>query len=163
MQKNEVHTLILLFSELFHPRLTNMGENSIPSAQIEKKVLERGYGGSQYYCVSGRRRERGGDSNESQKLALFLLFTTEVRTQSTLTEGRLNPTLLQDLTQDSATPTGWRRTKRSGEGKMNALYGPGICYLRSRSFPSSPEISGDFSCEKEGMHVVGSNSLPLDY
>jgi hypothetical protein len=30
-------------------------------------------------------------------------------------------TLLQDLTQDSATLTGWRRTKRSGDGKMIAL------------------------------------------
>ena len=39
-------------------------------------------------------------------------------------------TLLQDLTQDSATLTGWRRTKRSGEGKMIALYGPGISLLR---------------------------------
>ncbi len=36
-------------------------------------------------------------------------------------------TLLQDLTQDSATLTGWRRSHRSGEGKMIALYGPGIC------------------------------------
>ncbi len=44
-------------------------------------------------------------------------------------------TLLQDLTQDSATLTGWRRTKRSGDGKMIALYSPGICVLRYRSFP----------------------------
>jgi hypothetical protein len=43
--------------------------------------------------------------------------------------------LLQDLTQDSATLTGWRRTKRSGEGKMIALYSRGICGLRYRSFP----------------------------
>ncbi len=41
-------------------------------------------------------------------------------------------TLLQDLTQDSATLTGWRRTKRSGEGKMIALYCPGIYCLRFR-------------------------------
>jgi hypothetical protein len=39
-------------------------------------------------------------------------------------------TLLQDLTQDSAALTGWRRTKRSGEGKMIALYDPGISLLR---------------------------------
>jgi hypothetical protein len=44
-------------------------------------------------------------------------------------------TLLQDLTQDSATLTGWRRTKRSGEGKMIILYGPGIFSLTFRSFP----------------------------
>jgi hypothetical protein len=43
--------------------------------------------------------------------------------------------LLQDLTQDSATLTGWRRTKRSGDGKMIALFGPGISRLRYRSFP----------------------------
>ncbi len=43
--------------------------------------------------------------------------------------------LLQDLTQDSATLTGWRRTKRSGDGKMIGLYSPGICGLRYRSFP----------------------------
>jgi hypothetical protein len=44
-------------------------------------------------------------------------------------------TLLQDLTQDSATLTGWRRTKRSGEGKMIALYGLGISLLRYLNFP----------------------------
>jgi hypothetical protein len=44
-------------------------------------------------------------------------------------------TLLQGFTQDSATQTGWRRTKRSGDGKMIALYSPGICSLRYRSFP----------------------------
>ncbi len=43
--------------------------------------------------------------------------------------------LLQDFTQDSATQTGWRRTKRSGDGKMIALYSPGICGQRYRSFP----------------------------
>jgi hypothetical protein len=47
----------------------------------------------------------------------------------------LSGTLLQDLTQDSGTLTGWRRTKRSGDGKMIALYSPGICGLRYRSFP----------------------------
>jgi hypothetical protein len=57
-------------------------------------------------------------------------------------------TLLQDLTQDSATLTGWRRTKRSGEGKMITLYGPGIFSLAFRSFPQSPEFSGVFYCEK---------------
>jgi hypothetical protein len=49
-------------------------------------------------------------------------------------------TLLQDLTQDSATLTGWRRTKRSGEGKMIALYGPGISLLRYLNFPAFLEI-----------------------
>ncbi len=48
--------------------------------------------------------------------------------------------LLQDLTQDSATLTGWRRTKRSGEGKMIALYGPGISLLRYLNFPAFFEI-----------------------
>ncbi len=55
-------------------------------------------------------------------------------------------TLLQDLTQDSATLTGWRRTKRSGKGKMIALYGPGISLLRYQKFPAffeSPEFSWD--------------------
>jgi len=42
-------------------------------------------------------------------------------------------TLLQNLTQDSATLTGWRRAKRSGEGKMIALYGLGIFSLRYQS------------------------------
>jgi hypothetical protein len=50
-------------------------------------------------------------------------------------------TLLQDLTKDSATLTGWRRTKRSGEGKMIALYCPEIYCLRYRSFPGSTEVS----------------------
>jgi hypothetical protein len=45
------------------------------------------------------------------------------------------PALLQELTQDSATLTGWRWTKRSGEGKMITLYGPGIFSLTFRSFP----------------------------
>ena len=49
-------------------------------------------------------------------------------------------TLLQDLTQDSATLTWWRRTKRSGEGKMIALYGPGISLLRYLNFPAFSEI-----------------------
>ncbi len=49
-------------------------------------------------------------------------------------------TLLQDLTQDSATLTGWRRTKRSGEEKMIALYCPGIYCLRYRSFTWSTEV-----------------------
>ncbi len=35
----------------------------------------------------------------------------------------------------SATLTRWRRTHRSGEGKMIALYGRGICSLSYRSFP----------------------------
>ena len=55
-------------------------------------------------------------------------------------------TLLQDLTQDSVTLTGWRRTKRSGEGKMIALYGPGISLLRYLNFPTFfeiPEFSWD--------------------
>ncbi len=56
---------------------------------------------------------------------------------------RLLHTLLQDLTQDSATLTGWRRTKRSGEGKMIALYCPGIYCLRFRSFPWSTEVFRD--------------------
>ncbi len=51
-----------------------------------------------------------------------------------------DPSLLQDLTQDSATLTGWRRTKRSGEGKMITLYCPGIYCLRYRSFPWSTEV-----------------------
>jgi hypothetical protein len=50
-------------------------------------------------------------------------------------EQSVEATLLQDLTQDSATLTGWRRTKRSGEGKMITLYCPGIYCLRYRSFP----------------------------
>ncbi len=54
--------------------------------------------------------------------------------------------LLQDLTQDSAALTGWRRTKRSGEGKMIAIYGPGISLLRYLNFPAFfeiPEFFGD--------------------
>jgi hypothetical protein len=48
---------------------------------------------------------------------------------------QLEATLLQDLTQVSATLTGWRRTHRSEEGKMIALFSPGICSLSYRSFP----------------------------
>ncbi len=65
-------------------------------------------------------------------LANYSLFLVQRSCQKILP---LEGTLLQDLTKDSATWTGWRRTKRSGEGKINALYGPGNCYLRSRSFP----------------------------
>ncbi len=54
--------------------------------------------------------------------------------------GQFATALLQDLTQDSATLTGWRRTKRSGEGKTIALYCPGIYCLRYRSFPRSTEV-----------------------
>jgi hypothetical protein len=50
-------------------------------------------------------------------------------------------TVLQDLTQDSATLSGWRRTKRSGEGKMITLYCPGIYCLRYRSFRDQPKFS----------------------
>jgi hypothetical protein len=84
------------------------------------------------------------------------------------------PTLLQDLTQDSATLTGWRQTKRSGEGKMIALYCPGIYCLRYRSFPWSTEVFRDqlkfsviagnfrrfFLRKRESVRRVGSNSLP---
>ncbi len=61
-------------------------------------------------------------------------------------------TLLQDLTQDSATLTGWRRTKRSGEGKMIAPYGPGISLLRYLNFPTFfeiPEFSWDLHDQSE--------------
>ncbi len=50
--------------------------------------------------------------------------------------------------------TGWRRTHRSGEGKMIALLGRGICSLRYRSFPAFfrlPEFSGELTCEKNEM------------
>jgi hypothetical protein len=56
-------------------------------------------------------------------------------------------TLLQDL-NDSATMTGWRRTKRSGERKMIALYVPGICLLKYQSFLAffrNPKFSGDLN------------------
>ncbi len=53
------------------------------------------------------------------------------------------PTLLKDLTQDSATLTGWRRTKRSGEGKRITLYCPGIYCLRYW-FPWSTEVFRNF-------------------
>jgi hypothetical protein len=70
-----------------------------------------------------------------------------------------NPTLLQDLTQDSATLTGGRRTHRSGEGKMIALYGRGICSIRYR-------ITGNFrrffSVKKGIVRKVGSNSHSLE-
>ncbi len=47
------------------------------------------------------------------------------------------PTLLQlqDLTKDSVTLTGWRRSHRSGEGKIISLYGRWICFPRYRRFP----------------------------
>jgi hypothetical protein len=71
----------------------------------------------------------------------------------------MSGTLLQNLTQDSATLTGWRRAKRSGEGKMIALYGLVICSLRE-----VPKFSGDFSCEKrKSVRMVRSKSRPLEY
>jgi|LakMenEpi03Aug12_release.lakeMendotaPanAssembly.Ray.scaffolds.fasta_scaffold4574989_1 hypothetical protein len=45
-------------------------------------------------------------------------------------------TLLQDLTQDSATLTGWRRTIGSGKWKMIAVYGPGIFLLGLAKVPA---------------------------
>jgi hypothetical protein len=57
------------------------------------------------------------------------------RSTASLQGDRRTATLLQDLTQDSATLTGWRRTNRSGEGKMITQYCPGIYCLRYRSFP----------------------------
>jgi hypothetical protein len=80
----------------------------------------------------------------------------------TLCQSRLYPsvrdfgfvlTLLQDLTQDSATLTGWRRTKRSGEGKIIALYDPGISLLRLLNFPTffrNPEFSRDLHDTQSG-------------
>ncbi len=71
-------------------------------------------------------------------------------------------TLLQDLTQDSATQTGWRRTHRSGEGKMIALYGPGICSLRYWSFPGyfrNPEFSGDLNGRLSGESLAYAGTL----
>jgi hypothetical protein len=62
-------------------------------------------------------------------------------------------TLLQDLTQDSASLTGWRRTKRSGEGKIIALYDPGISLLRLLNFPAffrNPEFSKDLHDPRSG-------------
>jgi hypothetical protein len=61
--------------------------------------------------------------------------------------------LLQDLTQDSATLTGWRRTKRSGEGKIIALYDLGISLLRLLNFPAffrNPEFSRDLHDPQSG-------------
>ena len=69
---------------------------------------------------------------------------------------------LQDLTQVSATQTGWRRTHRSGEGKMIAFYGRGICSLRYRSFPAFfrlPEFSGELTCEKNEECAQGGIDL----
>jgi hypothetical protein len=84
-----------------------------------------------------------------QKTQKFVLISNPLKKlQKDLPEKRFedqeplhtNNTLLQDLTQDSATLTGWRRTKRSGEGKMIALYGPGISLLRYLNFPAFFEI-----------------------
>ncbi len=78
-------------------------------------------------------------------------------------------TLLQDLTQDSATLTGWRRTKRSGEGKMIALYGLGISLLRYLNFPELFEIrefSGDLHDHQLGEFLsyagILHSSIPED-
>ncbi len=71
-------------------------------------------------------------------------------------------TLLQDLTQDSATLTGWRRTHRSWEGKMIALYGPGICSLWYWSFPAyfrNPEFSGDLQGHRSGESLAYAGTL----
>ncbi len=72
------------------------------------------------------------------------------------------PTLLQDLTQDSATLTGWRRTKRSEEGKMIALNGPGISSLTDRSFPAFfryPEFFRDFHGHQSGKSLAHAGIL----
>jgi hypothetical protein len=78
-------------------------------------------------------------------------------------------TLLQDLTQDSATLTGWRWTKRSGEGKMIALYGLGISLLRYLNFPELFEIrefSGDLHDHQLGEFLsyagILHSSMPKD-
>ncbi len=71
-------------------------------------------------------------------------------------------TLLQELTQDSATLTGWRRSHRSGEGKIIALHGPGICSFMYRSFPAffrNPEFSGDFHFHRSGKSLAHAGVL----
>ncbi len=73
-------------------------------------------------------------------------------------------TLSQDLTKDSATLTGWRRSQQSGEGKMIPLLGPGKYTPKYRVFPVVTEFSGDFLCEKMiQWRRVGSNSHFSDY
>ncbi len=54
----------------------------------------------------------------------------------------------QDLTKDSATLTGWRRSQQSGEGKMVPWLGPGIYTSKYRVFPVVTEFSRDLLCEK---------------
>ncbi len=72
---------------------------------------------------------------EETNLQYLYVFVEKAFLQDTVYIVATAYALLQDLTQDSATLTGWRRTKRSGDGKMIALYSPGICGLRYRSFP----------------------------
>ncbi len=73
-------------------------------------------------------------------------------------------TLWQDLTKDSATLTGWRRSQQSGEGKMIPLLGPGIYNPKYRVFPVVTEFSGDLLCEKMlQWRSEGSNSHSSDY
>jgi hypothetical protein len=64
---------------------------------------------------------------------------------------------IQGLTQDSASLTGWRRTHRSGEWKVIALYGPGICSLRYQSFPAlfrNPEFFRDLHGHRSGESLA---------
>jgi hypothetical protein len=75
----------------------------------------------------------------------------------------MHRTLLQDLTQVSATQTGWHRTHRSGEGKIIALYDPGICFLRFRIFRNHRKFPAIFPVKKGRVHMVESNLHPLDF
>jgi hypothetical protein len=87
---------------------------------------------------------------------VFALELSERESDSALS------TLLQDLTQDSTTLTGWRRTKQSGEGKMIALYGPGISSFMYRSFLAllrNPEFSGDFHRHQSGKSLAHAGIL----
>jgi hypothetical protein len=102
-----------------------------------------------HYFQKERREKQGGAVHfvwEGVVLVAAVAANTRQTRTGILLQFSRHRTLLQGLRQDSATLTGWRRTKRSGEGKMIALNGPGISLLRYLNFPAFfriPEFSGD--------------------